>query len=60
MKRFALFRFLGFGLAAGGWQDFVDSYDSQAEAEQAGSDGTAEGQCYQVVDLSTGQVVDEN
>lgn len=55
MKRYALFAWHPFE-AAGGWNDFVDSFDSVQDAkEKAAAD--AYHSIWQVVDVNDGTVV---
>lgn len=51
MKRYLLFT-MHEHEASGGWNDFVDSFDSVEEAVAAVKDP-----CYQVVDVTIGKVV---
>lgn len=57
MKRFLLFVFDEF-YPRGGWNDFVDSYET-LEAAQARA-RTRRSDFYQIVDQTLGEVVEEN
>jgi hypothetical protein len=55
MKRYALFAFEGY-YPNGGWSDFIGSFETQEEAKNARPERM---EYFQVVDLTTGQIVDE-
>jgi hypothetical protein len=62
-KRYLVFAGLSY-YAHGGWRDFIGSFDDLPEANQAGLDTMKEDDraCdpwYQIVDLTTGQIIEE-
>lgn len=54
MKRYLLFCFDSY-YPGGGWNDFVDSFDSVYEANKRGASDTQEN--FQIVDSTTGKTI---
>ncbi len=57
MKRYLLFCFYNY-YPAGGWEDFVGSFDTVAKAKKARD--YRDGEYYHIVDSTTGKIVFEN